>query len=208
MAEAAVAIPEPKLKIDKFSDGQITLLKFAGTVDEGFDGDKLAATLKASTLILDLADVQKISSFGIREWVDFINGAGAKVGSIILVECAPKVVDQLNMVQNFAGKGQVFSFYAPYRCDYCDADRRVLLQIDRDFEAIKAMKPPERPCTSCGNREYFDEDPTSFFSSSTSPPSTRSIPPAPPSGACSCSSPATAASACCWWAARRSSSSA
>jgi hypothetical protein len=68
------------------------------------------------------------------------------------------------MVANFAGKGRVFSFYAPYRCDYCDADRRVLLQTDRDHEAIKSMKPPERPCQGCGNPEYFDEDPTSFFS--------------------------------------------
>ena len=46
---------------------------------------------------------------------------------MILIECAPKVVDQLNMVANFAGGGRVFSFYAPFRCDYCDSEHRVLL---------------------------------------------------------------------------------
>jgi hypothetical protein len=156
--------PEPKLKIDKFSEGSVTCLKFLGTVDEQFDGKKLAATVKGGTLVLDLADIQKISSFGIREWVDFINLVGPRVDEIVLVECAPKAVDQLNMVANFAGKGRVFSFYAPYRCDYCDRDSKMLLQFDRDYEAIKNMKPPERPCTSCGNPEYFDEDATSFFS--------------------------------------------
>jgi anti-anti-sigma regulatory factor len=155
---------EPKLKIDKFAEGAVTCLKFTGTIDEQFDGKKLASTLKGGTVVLDLKDVIKISSFGIREWVDFINNVGQRVDHIVLVECAPKVVDQLNMVANFAGKGRVFSFYAPYRCDYCDTDSRVLLQVDRDYDAIKSMKPPERPCTNCGNAEYFDEDPTSFFS--------------------------------------------
>lgn len=167
MEAAAQQVPqgaEQKLKIDKFADGQIICLKFSGAIDEDFEGKKLAATVKAQTLILDLADVKKISSFGIREWVDFMNAIAKQAESIILLECSPKVVDQLNMVANFAGTGQVFSFYAPYRCDYCDSDSSVLMQVDRDWEVIKSMKPPERPCASCGEPEYFDEDPTTYFS--------------------------------------------
>ncbi len=153
-----------KLAIDKFADGSIMCLKFAGAIDEDFDGKKIAGSVKAKTLILDLADIKKISSFGIREWVDFINAVGKSTDEIFLLECAPKVVDQLNMVANFAGTGKVFSFYAPYRCDYCDSDSRVLMQVDRDWDVIKSMKPAERPCGSCGEPEYFDEDPTSYFS--------------------------------------------
>jgi anti-anti-sigma regulatory factor len=156
---------EQRLKIDKFSDGALVCLKFSGTIDESFDGKKTAATVRAGTLILDLAEIRKISSFGIREWVDFIHAVEKNAQKVILIECAPKVVDQLNMVANFAGeKGQVFSFYAPYRCDYCDNDSTVLLQVDRDWEIIKTMKPAERPCGSCGEPEYFDEDPTTYFS--------------------------------------------
>jgi len=155
---------EAKLKIEKLSDGAVTCLRLEGTIDESFDGKKLAATVKGETLVLDLGGVRKISSFGIREWVDFVGGAGERVQSLILVECSPKVVDQLNMVMNFAGKGLVFSFYAPYRCDYCDIERRVLLQVDRDAEAIRTLAPPERPCETCGNPSYFDDDPASFFS--------------------------------------------
>jgi hypothetical protein len=154
----------PKLSIDKFADGGIVCLKMSGTIDESFEGKKLAATVKARTLILDLADIRKISSFGIREWVDFVNAVGKQVEQIILLECAPKVVDQLNMVANFAGTGKVFSFYAPYRCDYCDTDSRVLLQVDRDWDSIKSMKMAERPCPSCNEAQYFDEDPSTFFS--------------------------------------------
>lgn len=160
----APGAPPQKLAIDKFADGGIQCLRFSGTVDESFEGKKLAATIKCKTLVLDLADVKKISSFGIREWVDFIKTVGNSVEDIVLIECAPKVVDQLNMVGNFAGKGRVFSFYAPFRCDYCDTDARVMFQVDRDWEIIKSMKPAERACEKCGEPQYFDEDPSTYFS--------------------------------------------
>ncbi|HEX5062029.1 MAG TPA: hypothetical protein VFV99_21820, partial [Kofleriaceae bacterium] len=78
--------------------------------------------------------------------------------------CAPKVVDQLNMVANFAGGGRVFSFYAPFRCDYCDSEQRALLEVTKDWEAIKSMKLGERPCPSCKENMYFDEDGSTYFS--------------------------------------------
>lgn len=153
-----------KLTIEKFADGAIACLKFIGTIDESFEGKKLGATAAGDVLVVDLGAVKKISSFGIREWVDFISTASKQVRSVVLIECAPKVVDQLNMVANFAGSGRVFSFYAPFRCDYCDSEHRVLLQVDRDFETIKAMKLADRPCPSCKEAMYFDEDGATFFS--------------------------------------------
>lgn len=160
----AGAAPPPKLTIDKFADGNLVCLKLAGTIDESFEGKRLADSVRGGTVILDLGDIRKVSSFGIREWVDFITAVGKTASRIVLVECAPKIVDQLNMVANFAGTGRVYSFYAPYHCDYCDRDDRVLLQVDRDHEQIKAMKPAQRACASCGEMQYFNEDPVTFFS--------------------------------------------
>jgi hypothetical protein len=155
---------QQKLRIEKFADGGITCLKLAGIIDEQFEGKKIAAGVKGGTLVLDLAEIDRISSFGIREWVDFITGISSKVTSLWFVECAPKVVDQFNMVANFGGNGSLVSFYAPYRCDYCDDDRRRLVQVSAEYQALKTGKMPERTCESCGNPEYFDEDPLTFFS--------------------------------------------
>src|SRR3954468_18062149 len=154
----------PKLVIEKFADGDVACVKFVGMIDESFEGKKLGATAAADTLVLDLGGVKKISSFGIREWVDFVATAAKHTRSMVLIECSPKVMDQLNMVANFAGGGRVFSFYAPFRCDYCDSEHLVLLQIDRDHEAIKSMKLAERPCPSCKEGMYFDEDGATYFS--------------------------------------------
>jgi len=64
-----------KLTIEKFADGSIACLKFNGTIDESFEGKKLGATAAGDTLVLDLGGVKKISSFGIREWIDFVGTA-------------------------------------------------------------------------------------------------------------------------------------
>ncbi len=153
-----------KLTIEKFEGGGITCLKFTGMIDEAFEGKKIGRSIQCETLVLDLGGVKKISSFGIREWVDFISAAGKQAKQVLLIECAPKVVDQLNMVANFTGGGRVFSFYAPFRCDYCDSEQRVLLEMGKDYEAIKSMKLAERPCPSCRESMYFDEDGSTFFS--------------------------------------------
>ncbi len=150
--------------IERFTDGGITCLKFAGTLDESFEGIQAAADINCETLVLDLGGVRKISSFGIREWVDFITAAATGANSIVMIECAPKVVDQLNMVANFAGSARVYSFYAPFRCDYCNSEHRVLLDVGKDFDAIKAMKLSERPCPTCKESMYFDDDGATFFS--------------------------------------------
>ncbi|HTE55045.1 MAG TPA: hypothetical protein VK698_29535 [Kofleriaceae bacterium] len=164
-AQQAAVPTGATLAIDKFIEGSITCLRFQGTIDEAFDGKRLAASIKCSTLILDMGAVKKISSFGIREWTDFIKAVERQVQQLIAIECTPKVVDQINMVSQFLGtKGQVFSFYAPYRCDYCDIDRRVLFQIDRDQAAIRGLRPPEQLCETCSRPEYFDEEPGAFFS--------------------------------------------
>ncbi len=164
VANAPADAGAAKLTIEKFADAGIACLRFSGTIDESFEGKKLGATATGDVLVIDLGGVKKISSFGIREWVDFVGAAAKQVRQVILIECAPKVVDQLNMVANFTGGGRVFSFYAPFRCDYCDSEHRVLLQVDRDHETIKTMKLAERPCPACKEGMYFDEDGATFFS--------------------------------------------
>jgi anti-anti-sigma regulatory factor len=164
-SQRTAASAESPLNIDRVVEGQVTCLRFNGVINEAFDGKRLAAGIKASTLVLDFGEIKRISSFGIREWAEFIQAVERNVQRIIAIEVTPKVVDQLNMVAQLLGaKGSVFSFYAPYRCDYCDVDSRVLLQVDRDRAAITARNPPERNCESCSRPEYFDEDAGTFFS--------------------------------------------
>ena len=55
----AVSPPPPKLQIDRFADGDLVCLKLAGTIDEAFEGKRLADSVKSGTLILDLGDIRE-----------------------------------------------------------------------------------------------------------------------------------------------------
>ena len=76
---AAAAALENPLTVERIVDGDVIGLRFKGTIDETFDGKRLAAGIRAQTLILDLGQVKRISSFGIREWTEFIETAVGEV---------------------------------------------------------------------------------------------------------------------------------
>src|SRR5688572_6225257 len=93
-----LASEKPKLDLEKVSDGPITCLRFRGIINEHFDGKKLGHQVKAKSLVLDLSGVEKISSFGIREWTAFTSIIDKSVDTTYLIGCAPRVISQMNMV--------------------------------------------------------------------------------------------------------------
>ena len=155
--------PPPKLLIERLTDGDVTCLRLAGTIDEQFDAPGLALTITSKYILLDLGGVDRISSFGIRQWVDFIAAIGPRLAGIYYVECSPKVVDQFNMVANFGGPGYIVSFYAPYRCDTCEQERRLLFRTDEETPLWRAGQAPPSTCPTCNNPEDFDEEPATYF---------------------------------------------
>jgi hypothetical protein len=50
-----------KLSIEKFADGGLSCLKFAGTIDESFEGKKLGASTAGDVLVVDLGAVKTSS---------------------------------------------------------------------------------------------------------------------------------------------------
>ncbi len=172
-----VSQPPPKLLIDRLTEGEVTCLRLAGFIDEQFDGTGLAATITSRYLILDVGGVERISSFGIRQWVDFIGSLTPRVAGIYYIECSPKFIDQFNMVANFVGSGYIVSFYAPYRCDPCDQERRLLFRTDEETPLWKAGQAPPSICPTCGNPEDFEEVAGNYFSNVAQQPS---MPIAPP----------------------------
>jgi hypothetical protein len=160
MTEPAV---ETKLQIHKISRGAITYLRFVGVVDESFEGAGLAKGLSGQ-LIVSLGGVRRITSFGIRQWVDFVERASAVCSSICFVECAPRIIDQFNMVANFGGRGRVLSFYAPFRCGTCGAESVKLFQVDRDRAMITQLHLDGGACASDSAPLLLDDDAASYLS--------------------------------------------
>jgi len=140
----------------------LTFLKVSGTVDETFSASQLSGQIRADT-ILHLGKVTRFSSFGVREWVRLMKDLQGRVKHCILVECSPAVVNQLNVVVDFAAGAHVKSVQLPYACQNCELDKLVTVDVDAQRSELLAGTLPQVSCPQCKNPMVFDDLPGSYL---------------------------------------------
>ena len=112
-----------------------------------------------SEIILNLKNVTRINSTGVREWINAIEKIGKEV-AIFFEDCPPVVVYQMTMIPNFTARAKVLSVYAPYYCAECGNQQDILIVME-GFTLDKGV--PEVKCTSCSAMMEFDDDEESYF---------------------------------------------
>ncbi len=139
----------------------VTFVKLAGVIDEDNELTDLVDKIGAGTCVIDLGEVERINSCGVRDWVNWLGKIEKRDAEVVLVECSPAIVAQINLVNNFTGNGVVKSFYVPYFCPECD-EEKVLLS-----ETAEMGPPPHEPptcrCDECDLVMDFDDMPDSYF---------------------------------------------
>lgn len=140
----------------------IQVVTLQGRLTEAFQGSALGRDLGQVT-VLDLASVERITSFGVREWLAMIEAAKATSQGLYLARCSDAFVNQLSMIRSLAGHAQLVSFYAPYVCEQCGTSFKHLVDLERDAAPLEAGKAPPTECPTCGGRGRLDDDP-SFLS--------------------------------------------
>jgi anti-anti-sigma regulatory factor len=139
----------------------VTFVKVSGVIDEDNELTDLVDKIPGGTSVIDLGEVERINSCGVRDWVNWLGKIEANKTDVILVECSPAIVAQINLVNNFTGNGVVKSFYVPYFCPECDEEKVLLC------EAADMGPPPHEPptcrCDECDLVMDFDDMPDSYF---------------------------------------------
>jgi ABC-type transporter Mla MlaB component len=131
----------------------------SGAIDEDARLDRLAAQLVGAAQVrLDLSQVRRINSCGVREWVRFMRSIPVTT-KIVLAECSPTIVAQVNMISNFIGHAKIESVKAPFTCLGCGYEEDL---------SVSAKSPPphfpERICPRCSKPLLiFDDVETSYF---------------------------------------------
>jgi anti-anti-sigma regulatory factor len=147
--------------VNKQMRGNITMLTITGRLTESFKGDALGRELRG-TVAIDLAGVERITSFGVREWLAML-GSMQEVRRLFLLRCSEAVVNQLSMIRKFSGSGQIVSFFAPYLCGACGEQFERSFDCETEAEAIRSGNAPEAPCAHCGAPGSFDDDARTYF---------------------------------------------
>jgi hypothetical protein len=158
------------LEHETVEDGQLKIQRTAmrggwrvtlhGNADEKLDAATLVGGLKG-VVVFDCDGLDRISSLGIRLWISAFNQLEASY--YCFIRCRPVIVAQFNMVANFAGKGELISFYSPHICPKCGAQKQVLLDLRTHYAEVGRYEPPSVSCDKCGALCEFDEFPEGYF---------------------------------------------
>ena len=139
----------------------VSYVKLGGVIDEDNELADLADKIPMGTAVIDLGEIERINSCGVRDWVNWLSRLENGGTRSVLVECSPAIVAQINLVNNFTGNGVVKSFYVPYFCPECDEEKVLLV------EATDMGPPPHEPptcrCDECDLVMDFDDMPDSYF---------------------------------------------
>ena len=148
------------------------VVELTGEIDENADFSELRRRIRGS-VILQLGDIRRINSCGVREWVNFVRELGSpgpgEVTELTFTHCSPAIVTQLNMIYNFRGQARVRSFLAPYVCPECDHEEEKLLDVETHFTngsggPSRIRQPPDFTCPKCTGRMEFDDLPERYLS--------------------------------------------
>ncbi|WP_224249567.1 serine/threonine-protein kinase [Hyalangium gracile] len=142
--------------------GNITHVRISGVIDETFPLTSASPEL-TGIVIVDLGCVDRISSFGVRKWIEFASKLPQGAISMYVVYAPPVVVDQLNMVEGFAGVTRVLTVLAPYTCKTCSEDRLRAVNLMDEAQVISENRAPEHNCPVCSNPLEFADLPGEFF---------------------------------------------
>src|SRR5688572_4930073 len=139
----------------------VSYVKLAGVIDEDNELGDLVDRIPTGTAVIDLGEIERINSCGVRDWVNWLSRLEGNRTRVVMVECSPAIVAQINLVNNFTGSGVVKSFFVPYFCPECDEEKVLLV------EAADMGPPPHEPptcrCDECDLVMDFDDMPDSYF---------------------------------------------
>ncbi len=139
-------------RIETRTEGSQRVLMLSGVIDENAELEPL--TEIDADVQINLREVRRINSFGVRAWIDAIRKI-PNTARLVFVECPPSVIDQCNMVKGFLGHGELKSFFAPMTCEECDEQRSQLFET-AECRALGG-KLPSTPCPRCGRDMEVDD---------------------------------------------------
>lgn len=146
-------------------------IKLSGTIDE--DNQLAAVSLPSAEhrdgpVFVDCGDIERINSRGVRDWIRWLDGLASQGHHLVLIDCAPPIVAQLNLVANFAGTSsrpsRIRSVQLPYFCARCDEEHVVTHEVRNLLAGQADGAPPACRCATCGEAMDFDDIPESYFS--------------------------------------------
>src|SRR5690242_5913268 len=128
-------------------------LAMAGVVDGLFDDASWA--LQAPIVVVDLAGIARVTSFGTRAWVRGI--ARVRSERLYFARVSPSMVDLLSTVKSAVHNGALLSLNLPYECASCEHDFSVLTDVVEQRSVLLSPRATTPPCPRCHSASTLND---------------------------------------------------
>ena len=136
-------------------------VRFFGEIDDSADFADLRRRL-GPCLVFRLGEVRRVDGRGTLSWVRFMRDLEAH--EVAWTHCSPAIVGRLNVVSDFAGRAQIRSLLAPYRCAACGRAEERLIDVRTELAGKPLGYAPAFVCEACGKPLELDDLPERYFS--------------------------------------------
>jgi hypothetical protein len=138
--------------VERHESAGVKHLHLSGVIDE-FADLSFFAHLEGD-VVVHLGEVRRINSFGVRLWIDGVRAIPAE-STVVYVDVPVPLVEQMNMIHDFFGRGRVESFLAPMACNSCGRNETVLFRVEECLrgEVVRL----ERQCSACDATMELDD---------------------------------------------------
>ena len=111
-----------------------------------------------SLIALNLANVQRINSAGVRNWMLLLDKLSDK--QVEYHACSIAFVNTINMINDFLNHATIISLMAPFFCSQCEKESEILLHI-QDIKKANFLNNLQagKPCITCKGFTEFNDDP-------------------------------------------------
>jgi serine/threonine protein kinase len=143
--------------------GRSAIVTLPPVLDDRFNERTLIEELDGMQhIIFDFDRVQRITSFGVREWVRFLKVLPQNA-YYCFIRCHPSMVSQLNFIHDFGGRGELLSLYTPYECPRCHEKMELLIDVSREKQRIDSGELTPLQCARCRIDAELDDLPDLYF---------------------------------------------
>ena len=73
----------------------VSYVKLAGVIDEDNELTSLTDKIPAGTAVIDLGEIERINSCGVRDWVNWLTKLEGQATKAVLVECSPALISRV-----------------------------------------------------------------------------------------------------------------
>jgi hypothetical protein len=135
-------------------------VELLGTIEENVDFEDLIGSF-AGELLVNCKKVTRINSVGVKTWMRYFLSVRARGIGLKFFDCSHPIIEQLNMISNFACGGEVVSILLPFSCIKCQNE--FVASCSTDELKANGLKIPDVKCEKLACAAKFDDEPEEYL---------------------------------------------